>query len=153
MLVGRLSGGYRWKPQRLSGVHLSMAMARLACYRRRGRCADRRQLTCGHQHARFWRALASLFRGAVSKETVSRVWRKMNGDCEAWNKRDLSTKDIIRLILDGTTVRVLIDREETTISCLPFAAWAERAAHGAGRPGRAWVEEAGAGHRRRRARA
>ena len=61
---------------------------------------------------------ASLFRGAVSKDTVSRIWRKIKGDWEAWNKRDLSTEDVVRLILDGTTVRVRIDRKATTISLL-----------------------------------
>jgi transposase-like protein len=59
-----------------------------------------------------------VFRGAVSKDTVSRVWRKIKGDWEAWNKRDLGPEDIIRLILDGTTVRVRIDRKATTISLL-----------------------------------
>jgi hypothetical protein len=69
---------------------------------------------------------------------VSRVWRKIKGDWDAWNKRDLSTEDIIRLILDGTVVRARIDGKATTISllivlgtarkfCLPSAAWAERA--------------------------
>ena len=72
----------------------------------------------GTNTRRVGRALASLFRGAVSKDTVSRVWRKIKGDWEAWNKRDLSTEDIIRLILDGTTVRVRIDRKATTISLL-----------------------------------
>jgi len=72
----------------------------------------------GTNTRRVGRALASLFRGAVSKDTVSRVWRKIRGDWEAWNKRDLSTEDVVRLILDGTTVRVRIDRKATTISLL-----------------------------------
>ena len=72
----------------------------------------------GTNTRRVGRALASLFRGAVPKDTVSRVWRKIRGDWEAWNKRDLSTQDVIRLILDGTTVRVRIDRKATTISLL-----------------------------------
>jgi hypothetical protein len=33
----------------------------------------------------------------VSKDTVSRVWRRIKGDWEAWNKHDLSTEDIIRV--------------------------------------------------------
>jgi putative transposase len=72
----------------------------------------------GTNTRRVGRALASLFRGAVSKDTVSRVWRKIKGDWEAWNKRDVSTENVIRLILDGTTVRVRIDRKATTISLL-----------------------------------
>jgi putative transposase len=44
--------------------------------------------------------------------------RKIKGDWEAWNKRDLSPEDVVRLILDGTTVRVRIDRKATTISLL-----------------------------------
>src|SRR5215831_18121662 len=72
----------------------------------------------GTNTRRVGRALAALFRGSVSKDTVSRVWRKIKGDWEAWNKRDLSREDVIRWILDGTTVRVRIDRKATTISLL-----------------------------------
>src|SRR5215475_8105390 len=67
---------------------------------------------------RVGRALAALFRGSVSKDTVSRTWRKIKGDWDAWNKRDLSTEDIARLILDGTVVRVRLDRQATAISLL-----------------------------------
>jgi transposase-like protein len=49
----------------------------------------------------------------VSKDTVSRVWRKIKGDWEAWNARDLSDEVVVRLILDGTVVRVRIDRKAT----------------------------------------
>jgi putative transposase len=72
----------------------------------------------GTNTRRVGRALASLFRGAVSKDTVSRAWRKIKGDWEAWNQRNLKAEDIVRLILDGTTVRVRIDRKATTISLL-----------------------------------
>jgi putative transposase len=48
----------------------------------------------------------------------ARVWRKIKGDWDAWNKRDVGTKGIIRLILDGTVVRVRVDREATSISLL-----------------------------------
>ena len=44
----------------------------------------------GTNTRRVSRALASLFRGAVSKSTVSRVWRKLKADWEAWNARDLA---------------------------------------------------------------
>ena len=67
---------------------------------------------------RVGRALAALFRGSVSKDTVSRVWRKIKADWDSWNKRDLSSEDIVRLILDGTVVRVRLDRKATSISLL-----------------------------------
>jgi len=67
---------------------------------------------------RVGRALAALFRGAVSKDTVSRVWRKIKADWDSWNKRDLSSENVVRLILDGTVVRVRLDRKATSISLL-----------------------------------
>jgi hypothetical protein len=42
----------------------------------------------------------------VGKDTVSRVWRKVKSDWEAWNARSLVDEPIVRLILDGTVVRV-----------------------------------------------
>lgn len=73
----------------------------------------------GTNTRRVGRALASLFgRGGVSKDTVSRAWRKIKTDWEAWNSRDLSSDDIVRLILDGTVVRVRLDRKATSISLL-----------------------------------
>jgi transposase-like protein len=72
----------------------------------------------GTNTRRVGRALAALFRGSVSKDTVSRVWRKLKGDWEAWNARDLSSEAMVRLILDGTVVRVRIDRKATAISLL-----------------------------------
>ena len=62
------------------------------------------------------RALATLFAGAVSKDTVSRVWRKVKSDWDAWNARSLAEEPIVRLILDGTVVRVRLDRKATVIS-------------------------------------
>lgn len=73
----------------------------------------------GTNTRRVGRALASIFgRGGVSKDTVSRAWRKIKTDWEAWNKRDLSSEDIVRLILDGTVVSVRLDRQSTAISLL-----------------------------------
>jgi hypothetical protein len=46
------------------------------------------------------------------------VWRKIKGDWEAWNGRDLSSEAMVRLILDGTVVRVRIDGKATAISLL-----------------------------------
>ena len=53
----------------------------------------------GTNTRRVGRALAALFRGSVSKDTVSRVWRKRKGDWEAWKARDLSSEAMVRLIL------------------------------------------------------
>ena len=63
-------------------------------------------------------ALGALFKGAVGKDVVSRTWRKVKGDCEAWAQRDLSGGDVVRLILGGTVVRVRLDRRATSISLL-----------------------------------
>jgi len=67
---------------------------------------------------RVKRALAALFKGAVGKDVVSRTWRKVKTDWDAWNNRDLAGEDIVRLILDGTVVRVRLDRKATNISLL-----------------------------------
>ena len=64
------------------------------------------------------RALAALFRGAVGKDVVSRTWRKLKTDWEAWCRRDLAGEDVVRLILDGTVVRVRVDRKATSVSLL-----------------------------------
>src|SRR5437764_10452306 len=67
---------------------------------------------------RVKRALAALFGGAVGKDVVSRTWRKIKTDWDAWNGRDLAGEDVVRLILDGTVVRVRLDRKATNISLL-----------------------------------
>jgi transposase-like protein len=72
----------------------------------------------GTNTRRVRRALAALFDGAVGKDTVSRVWHKVRGDWEAWQQRDLSGEDIVRLILDGTVVRARLDRKATSLSVL-----------------------------------
>ena len=64
------------------------------------------------------RALGALFRGAVGKDVVSRTWRRIKADWEGWNRRSLAGDDIVRLILDGTVVRVRLDRKATNISLL-----------------------------------
>jgi putative transposase len=64
------------------------------------------------------RALAALFRDGVSKDIVSRVWRKIKSDWDAWNARSLTDEPMVRLILDGTVVRVRLDRKSTAISLL-----------------------------------
>jgi transposase-like protein len=72
----------------------------------------------GTNTRRVRRALAALFGGAVGKDVVSRVWRKVKTDWDAWTRRDLSAEPILRLILDGTVVRVRLDRKATAISLL-----------------------------------
>jgi transposase-like protein len=49
---------------------------------------------------------------------VSRVWRKVKSDWDAWNARPLAEEPIVRLILDGTAVKVRLDRKATSISLL-----------------------------------
>jgi putative transposase len=90
-------------------------------YQRRTRAADALIASAylsGTNTRRVRRALAALFRGAVGKDTVSRVWRKVKGDFDAWNTRSLTGEPIIRLILDGTVVRVRLDKKSTSISLL-----------------------------------
>ena len=72
----------------------------------------------GTNTRRVRRALAGLFGGAVSKDTVSRAWRKLQSDWQAWQTRDLGDEDICRLILDGTGVKVHLDRRVVSISVL-----------------------------------
>jgi len=90
-------------------------------YQRRTRAADALIASAylsGTNTRGVRRALAALFRGAVGKDTVSRIWRKVKGDWDAWNARSLAEEPIIRLILDGTVVRVRLDRKSTPISLL-----------------------------------
>jgi putative transposase len=72
----------------------------------------------GTNTRRVQRALAALFRSAVGKDVVSRTWRKLKTDWEAWCRRDLAGEDVVRLILDGTVVRVRVDRKARAISLL-----------------------------------
>ena len=93
----------------------------LRAYQRRTLVADALiagTYLAGTNTRRVRRALASLFGGAVGKDTVSRVWRKVKSDWEAWNARSLAEEPIVRLILDGTVVRVRLDRKATSISLL-----------------------------------
>jgi transposase-like protein len=72
----------------------------------------------GTNTRRVKRALGALFKGAIGKDVVSRVWRKVKTDWEAWTRRDLAGEDLVRLILDGSMVRVRLDRKATNISLL-----------------------------------
>ena len=70
----------------------------------------------GTNTRRVRRALAALFRDGVSKDIVSRVWRKIKSDWDPWNARSLTDEPMVRLILDGTVVRVRLDRKSTACS-------------------------------------
>jgi putative transposase len=83
------------------------------------RCADRRRLSFRHQYAA----------GAAGVgRFVSRRGQQGHGepglaqgeesDWEAWNARSLTDEPIVRLILDGTVVKVRLDRKATSISLL-----------------------------------
>src|SRR5437588_2634039 len=93
----------------------------LRTYQRRTLAADALiagAYLAGTNTRRVRRALSALFGGAVGKDTVSRVWRKVKSDWDAWNTRSLAEEPIVRLILDGTVVRVRLDRKATSISLL-----------------------------------
>jgi putative transposase len=72
----------------------------------------------GTNTRRVRRALSAVFKGAVSKDVVSRTWRKVKGDWDAWNVHSLKDEPIVRLILDGTVVRARLDKKATSISLL-----------------------------------
>lgn len=108
-LVGRDGKTTEWRSQALRA------------YQRRTLAADAliaSAYLAGTNTRRVRRALKALFSEGVGKDVVSRVWRKVKSDWEAWNARPLAEEPIVRLILDGTVVRVRLDRKATTISLL-----------------------------------
>lgn len=93
----------------------------LRAYQRRTMAADALIASVylsGTNTRRVRRALAALFGGAIGKDIVSRTWRKVKTDWDAWNARSVADEPIVRLILDGTVVRVRLDRKATSISLL-----------------------------------
>ena len=103
------------------GATTEWRSAALRAYQRRTQAADALIASAylsGTNTRRVRRALSALFGGAVSKDTVSRVWRKVQTDWQAWNQRSLADEPIVRLILDGTVVRVRLDKKATSISLL-----------------------------------
>jgi putative transposase len=93
----------------------------LRAYQRRTLAADAliaSTYLAGTNTRRVRRALAALVGGTVGKDTASRTWRKVKSDWDAWNTRSLAGEPIVRLILDGTVVRVRLDRKATSISLL-----------------------------------
>jgi transposase-like protein len=108
--MGTIAGGTdEWK---------SKALPRYARMTRQVEALIAGTYLAGTNTRRVRRALAALFKGAIGKDTVSRVWRKVKTDWEAWSKRLLDEEDIVRLILDGTVVRVRLDKKATSISLL-----------------------------------
>jgi transposase-like protein len=72
----------------------------LRAYQRRTLAADALiagTYLAGTNTRRVRRALRALFGGAVGKDTVSRVWRRLKSDWEAWNARFLADEPIVRL--------------------------------------------------------
>jgi putative transposase len=111
----------RARLQAADGKTKEWKSAALGAYQRRTLAADALiagTYLAGTNTRRVRRALAALFGGTVGKDTVSRVWRKVKSDWEAWNARSLAEEPIVRLILDGTVVRVRLDRKATSISLL-----------------------------------
>src|SRR5215469_2767160 len=118
---GKVEFGARARLNAADGKTTEWKSRALRAYQRRTLAADALIAGCylaGTNTRRVRRALASLFAGAVSKDTVSRVWRKVKSDWDAWNARSLADEPIVRLILDGTVVRVRLDRKATAISLL-----------------------------------
>ena len=93
----------------------------LPAYRRLSRRAElliAEVYLAGVNTRRVRRALQALFAGRIGKDAVSRAWRRTRAAWEAWQQRDLADDDIVRLILDGTVVKVRLDRKATAISLL-----------------------------------
>jgi putative transposase len=93
----------------------------LPAYQRRTRQAEALiagAYLSGTNTRRVRRALSALFGATIGKDIVSRAWRKVATDWQAWNRRDLSAEPVVRLILDGTVVKVRLDRKATAISLL-----------------------------------
>jgi putative transposase len=95
--------------------------ALLPAYKRLSRRAEAliaEAYLAGMNTRRVRRALAKLFEGRIGKDIVSRAWQRTRSAWEAWQQRDLTDEDIVRLILDGTVVKVRLDRKATAISLL-----------------------------------
>ena len=93
----------------------------LPAYRRLSRRAEAlvaQAYLAGVNTRRVRRALAGLFAGRVGKDAVSRAWRRARSAWEAWRERDLAGEGVVRLILDGTAVKVRLDKRVTAVSLL-----------------------------------
>ena len=103
------AGGREWRSELLP------AYKRLS---RRAEALIAQAYLAGVNTRRVRRALAGLFGGKVGKDAVSRAWRKTRSAWEAWQARDLAGDGIVRLVLDGTVVKVRLDRRAAAISLL-----------------------------------
>jgi Transposase, Mutator family len=112
---------------RLNRNAMSKTLIRLRATGSRGSVARSVAGVWGCANAAFipapglWDPLRHCQRHAVvSRRTIRNgtVWRKVQGDWEAWQRRDLSQDDIVRVILDGTVVKVRLDKRATGISVL-----------------------------------
>lgn len=108
-LADGTSGGREWR---------SRALRRYQRRTQRAEALIAEAYLAGTNTRRVKRALRTLFGGAVGKDVVTRTWRKVQTDWQAWNARDLSGEDIVRLILDGTVVKARINRKATAIPVL-----------------------------------
>ena len=111
----------RARLQTIDGRTAEWHSGALHAYQRRTLVADAviaSAYLAGTNTRRVQRALVAMFRGAVGKDVVSRTWRKVKSDWEAWNGRPLTDEPIVRLVLDGTVVRVRVDGKATAISLL-----------------------------------
>ena len=100
------------------GMKSEWKSAGLRAYQRRTLAADAliaATYLAGTNTRRVRRALAAVFADGVGKDVVSRVWRKVRTDWDAWNARPLRDEPMVRLILDGTVVRVRLDRKATSV--------------------------------------
>ncbi|HQT74522.1 MAG TPA: IS256 family transposase [Acidiphilium sp.] len=106
------------KPEGGTAEWRSAALPRYARMTKQAEALIAATYLAGTNTRRVKRALGALFKGAVGKDVVSRTWRKVTVDWESWNRRSLADDDIVRLILDGTVVKVRLDRKATNISLL-----------------------------------
>ena len=96
-----------------------MASQALGAYQRRTKRVEELLASAypaGANTRRVKKALFALFKGAVSKDVVSRTWGKVKGDCQAWRHRSLAEEDIVYLLLDGMVVKTRLDKKATAIS-------------------------------------
>jgi transposase-like protein len=91
---------------------------RLSAADKTGRRVDRGRIFFGHEHAPGALRPGDAVRRRGGQRHGGRVWRKTKGDWDAWSVRSLKDEPIIRLILDGTVVRVRLDKKATSISLL-----------------------------------
>jgi transposase-like protein len=96
----------------------SKALARYQRLTKRAEALIASVYLAGTNTRRVKRALFGLFQGAVGKDVVSRAWRKVKVDWDAWCARSLAEEDIVRLILDGTVICTRLDRKAANVSVL-----------------------------------